>query len=74
MQCINLMIASRKSVQSNQGGLGLGVGLVVGRVLGGESNMEEVVGVVVDGGERWLMACASKDNCDKMVDKSTGLA
>ncbi len=47
---------------------------MVGGVLGGGSNMREVVGVVVGRGNRWLMACAREDNCDKMVDRLMGLA
>jgi hypothetical protein len=74
MRCINLKIASQKSVESNQGGLGSRVGLVVGGVQGGGFNIGEVVGVVVDGCDGWLMACAGEDNCEKMVDRSMGLA
>ncbi len=68
-RCIDLIIASQGSVESNQGGLASGVGLVVGGVQGCGSIVGGVVGVVVGRGNRWLMACAREDNCDKMVDR-----
>jgi hypothetical protein len=49
------MAASQKSVEISQGGLGLGVVVVVGRVLEGGSIMGGLVGVAEGKGNRWLM-------------------
>jgi hypothetical protein len=59
---------------SREGGLGsgLGVGVVVNRVLGDGSIVGLVVGVAVGRGNRKLMDYAREDNCDKMMNRSMG--
>ncbi len=53
--------------------MGLGVGVVVGKVLGDGSVMVGVVDAAVGGGNRRLMDWAWADSCNKLVDRSMGV-